>query len=111
VARLFFYIGLPSQVHGIIRPLMRFVQVSHPAGRVALKYIVVATQSIPVGHFPDVIFLTSEVLQCLFSPFYARFFIRADDISPVKQEKISILLNVINGDNFPAILREFIVCA
>jgi hypothetical protein len=47
--------------------------------------------------------------QALFAPYYARFLLRTDDIRQVKQDKIALLLNIVNPDNLQPILREFIV--
>ena len=49
------------------------------------------------------------MLQHLFSPHHVRFLIRSTDARPVKLDKIRLLLNIINPDNYQAILREFIV--
>lgn len=47
--------------------------------------------------------------QAMFAPYYTRFLVRTDDIRQVKQNKIALLLNIINPDNLQPILREFIV--
>jgi len=40
---------------------------------------------------------------------YTRFLVRCDDLKEVKKDKIRLMLNVVNGENWAAILREFIV--
>lgn len=47
--------------------------------------------------------------QHLFAPYYTRFLVRSDDLTQVKKDKIRLLLNVLNTDNYAAIMREFIV--
>lgn len=50
-----------------------------------------------------------NTLQDLLAPHLMRFLARCDDLSEVKKDKIRIMLNIVNGENWAAILREFIV--
>ncbi|KAG6828949.1 hypothetical protein H0H87_000222 [Tephrocybe sp. NHM501043] len=93
VTRIFFYAGLPSSLHKIVNPLLRLLSSSAEVERVVLVYLNVISRSVPG----------------LFAPFYSRFLVRTDDLLQVKQDKIKLLLNIINVDNYPTILRELIV--
>jgi len=44
----------------------------------------------------------------LFTPYYPRFLLRTDDLRQVKQDKIRLLLRIVNPDTYQVILREFI---
>lgn len=50
-----------------------------------------------------------DAMQELLAPDYTRFLVRCDDLSAVKKDKIQLMLNVVNVENWAAILREFIV--
>ncbi|KAG6812288.1 hypothetical protein H0H92_003597 [Tricholoma furcatifolium] len=92
VTRIFFYAGPPSFISQIVNPLLRLLSNSSEVERVVLVYLNVLAKSAPN----------------LFAPFYPRFLVRTDDVLQVKQEKIKLLLTIVNVDNFPTILRELI---
>jgi AP-3 complex subunit beta len=48
-------------------------------------------------------------IQDMFSPYYSRFLLRTNDARETKRNKIQLLLQVLNSENYGAILREFIV--
>ena len=50
-----------------------------------------------------------DAMQELLAPHYTRFLVRCDDLSGVKKDKIQLMLNAVNVENWAAILREFIV--
>ncbi|KAG5646111.1 hypothetical protein DXG03_004350 [Asterophora parasitica] len=92
VSRIFYYAGPPSQLSKIVQPLLRLLSISKEVERVVLVYLHMISRTAPN----------------LFAPFYPRFLLRTDDLRQVKQDKIKLLLNIINVDNYSAILREFI---
>ncbi|KAI0249870.1 adaptin N terminal region-domain-containing protein [Lactifluus subvellereus] len=92
VTRAFYYLALSSHHHKIIRPLLRLLAVSPEVERVILTYIL----------------FISQASSHLFSPYYTRFVVRADDSTQVKDTKIRLLRNFITADNFQALLREFV---
>ncbi|EGN98995.1 hypothetical protein SERLA73DRAFT_168569 [Serpula lacrymans var. lacrymans S7.3] len=91
VVRVFFYIAPPSQHSRFTNPLLRILSNSRAVERVALSYLVVITCAHP--H--------------LFSSHYLRLLVRADDPQQVRRDKIRVLLNILNADNYQIILREF----
>lgn len=50
---------------------------------------------------------TYLTLQSLLQPYVARFYIRAGDMSQVKQAKIRILVSLLSPGNGQSLLREF----
>jgi AP-3 complex subunit beta len=54
VARVFYYLALPSQHHKIVRPLLRLLAMSLEAERVVLAYI------LSISHTASVRFLQSH---------------------------------------------------
>ncbi|KAL1728455.1 adaptin N terminal region-domain-containing protein [Schizophyllum commune] len=90
--RVFYYAGTPSYRGKIVQPLIRLLAMSKEVERVTITHILLLSESLP--H--------------LFSPHHVRFLIRSTDARPVKLDKIRLLLNIINPDNYQAILREFI---
>ncbi|KAG6900585.1 hypothetical protein C0993_008303 [Termitomyces sp. T159_Od127] len=94
VTRIFFYASPPSYLSKIVNPLLRLLSSSTEVERVVLVYINAIARSAP--H--------------LFSPFFARFLVRSDDLLQVKREKIKLLLTILTVDNHPTILRELVVC-
>ncbi|KIM84396.1 hypothetical protein PILCRDRAFT_818757 [Piloderma croceum F 1598] len=95
VVRVVYYLAPPSHLPKILHPLLRLPHISPAVERVVLSYVLLISSSHPA----------------LFAPYYTRFLVRTDDIRQVKQDKISLLLNLITSDNLQAILREFIDCA
>ncbi|KZT06124.1 uncharacterized protein LAESUDRAFT_813041 [Laetiporus sulphureus 93-53] len=95
VARVFYYLAPTSEIPKIVSPLLRLLHASQEIERVVLAYLVIASWSI---------------CQTL-APFYSRLLVRADDVPPVKKDKAHLLRNLINTDNYQALLREFIIYA
>ncbi|KAF9000675.1 adaptin N terminal region-domain-containing protein [Cyathus striatus] len=91
-ARIFYYVAPPSQLEKIVQPLLRLLFSSRETERVVLAYILVISKSHP--H--------------LFAPYYSRLLLRADDLRPVKKDKIRLLLTILSPENYSAILRELI---
>lgn len=48
-------------------------------------------------------------MQSLFTPYYTRFLVSADDLRVVKLTKIQLLLHLLTPETYSSILREFIV--
>ncbi|KAG5637426.1 hypothetical protein H0H81_004633 [Sphagnurus paluster] len=92
VTRVFFYAGPPSYLSKTVLPLIRLLSISREVERVVLVYLNVIARAAP--H--------------LFAPFYPRFLVRTDDLRHVKQDKIKLLLTIIDVENYTAILRELI---
>lgn len=91
-ARVIYYTG-PSSYHSkVVQPLLRLLHTSPEVERVVLAYILVICRMSPT----------------LFSDFHSRFFLRTDDLRPVKRDKIAILLCITSNDNRQTILRELI---
>ncbi|TFK82840.1 hypothetical protein K466DRAFT_603355 [Polyporus arcularius HHB13444] len=95
VARVFYYLGLPSDLPKIVPPLLRLLHVSPEIERVVLRNLV----------------LTSNELSDVLAKSYTRFLVRADDPQQVKKDKLRLLRSVITVDNYPSLLREFIFYA
>ena len=56
------------------------------------------------------LYLILEVtLQSLFAPQYSRFLIRSTDLPSTKRDKMRVMLELVNDDNYQPLLREFIV--
>ncbi|TFY72051.1 hypothetical protein EVG20_g958 [Dentipellis fragilis] len=92
VSRTFYYLALPSEHAKLVHPLLRLLDTSTEVERVTLTYILTIART-----SPD-----------LFAAQYARFLVCADDSSFVKAEKMRLLQLFVNGDNWQALLREFI---
>ncbi|KAI0259849.1 adaptin N terminal region-domain-containing protein [Gloeopeniophorella convolvens] len=92
VTRAFYYLGLPSQHHKIVHPLLRLLEVSPEIERVVLAYILSISRSAPQ----------------LFSLHYTRFIIRADDSTRLKEIKSRLLQYFVTAENHQALLREFV---
>ncbi|KAI0366314.1 hypothetical protein BV20DRAFT_972039 [Pilatotrama ljubarskyi] len=95
VARLFYYLAPPSDVPKIVSPLLRLLHISHEIERVVLTNLV----------------LTSSTLSDVLAKSYTQFLVRADDPRQVKRDKVRLLRSVINAENYPSLLREFICYA
>ncbi|TFK40175.1 adaptin N terminal region-domain-containing protein [Crucibulum laeve] len=91
-ARVIYYAAPPSYLSKIVNPLLRLLTTSKEVERVVLVYLLAISKTTP----------------SLFAPFYPRFLVRTDDMRQVKKDKIRLLLNVLNIDNYSAILRELI---
>lgn len=110
VARVFYFAGPPSYLSRVSEPLLRLLHTSKEVERVVLAYILVISRTSPVGPVsPLNISVADTFAQNLFAPFYPRFLLRTDDLRPVKQDKIRLLLRIVNPDSYQPILREFIV--
>ncbi|KAA1467419.1 hypothetical protein DENSPDRAFT_862985 [Dentipellis sp. KUC8613] len=92
VSRTFYYLALPSEHTKLVHPLLRLLDTSTEVERVTLTYILTIART-----SPD-----------LFAAQYARFLVCADDSSFVKAEKMHLLQLFVNGDNWQALLREFV---
>ncbi|KAI0313175.1 adaptin N terminal region-domain-containing protein [Amylostereum chailletii] len=90
--RAVYYLALPSEHPKIVVPLLRVLDISKEVERTAIVYILSIARTSP--H--------------LFSPYYTRFIIHADDSSPVKATKMRLLQLFVTADNHQALLREFI---
>ncbi|KAF9522067.1 adaptin N terminal region-domain-containing protein [Crepidotus variabilis] len=90
--RVLFYGAPPSYWSLFVNPLLRLLATSREVERVVLADLLIMTRTEP--H--------------LFSSHYTRFLVRSDDFTQVKKDKIRLLLNVLNIDNYAAIMREFI---
>ncbi|KAI9001544.1 adaptin N terminal region-domain-containing protein [Trametes punicea] len=95
VARVFYYLGPPSDLPKIVPPLLRLLHVSPEVERVVLTNLVLIATTL------------SESL----AKSYTRFLVRASDPRQVKKDKVRLLRTVINAENYPSLLREFICYA
>ncbi|EIW57778.1 uncharacterized protein TRAVEDRAFT_169778 [Trametes versicolor FP-101664 SS1] len=95
VARAFYYLGPSSDLPKIVPPLLRLLHISREIERVVLTNLVLISSSL------------SEVL----AKSYTQFLVRADDPRQVKKDKVHLLRSVINVENYPSLLREFICYA
>ncbi|KAF8150686.1 adaptin N terminal region-domain-containing protein [Crassisporium funariophilum] len=89
--KVLFYAAPLSYWPKFVHPLLRLLMTSKEVERVVLVDLIIITNVVP----------------SLFSPFYARFLVRSDDLIQVKKDKINLLLNVLTVDNYAAIMREF----
>lgn len=120
-ARVLFYTGPARYWLKFVQPLLRLLNASKEVERVVLVDLVTICRTAPVSltrfflsfclYFLEGILKNLFVLfkQDLFAPYYTRFLIRSDDLTPVKKDKIRLLLSVLTVDNYAAILRELIV--
>ncbi|KDQ53109.1 hypothetical protein JAAARDRAFT_137465 [Jaapia argillacea MUCL 33604] len=90
--KLIYYLGPPSSLPKVVQPLFRLLTISKEVERCALVYMRIIARRAP--H--------------LFAPFYTKILVRADDSTPVKRDKVKLLLTFLNTDNYQALLREFI---
>ncbi|PPQ75253.1 hypothetical protein CVT24_007431 [Panaeolus cyanescens] len=91
-AKVFFYVAPPSYWTKFVNPVLRLLLSSKEQERVALTDI----------------YLIAKYTPELFSPHFSRFLVRADDPQATKILKIRLLSKLINSENYPTILREFI---
>ncbi|KAJ7274492.1 adaptin N terminal region-domain-containing protein [Mycena haematopus] len=92
VTRVYYYASPPSYHSRVVQPMLRLLHTLKEVERVVVAYVLAVSRSAPN----------------LFSPFYHQFLVRTDDLRPVKQAKIKVLLLLANFDTHQAILREFI---
>ncbi|THH26301.1 hypothetical protein EUX98_g7887 [Antrodiella citrinella] len=90
VARVFYYLAPPSEIKKMASPLIRLLHVSSEVERVALAYLLIV----------------SHTQASLLAPHYPAFFVRSDDIRPIKQDKMQLLRIVISADNYQALLHD-----
>ncbi|OSX59030.1 hypothetical protein POSPLADRAFT_1151272 [Postia placenta MAD-698-R-SB12] len=95
VARVFYYLGPPSEVSKVVCPLLRLLPTAPEVERVVLAHL----GTVLIG------------IQQALSPFYNRLLVRADDVRQVKKDKVRLLCAVISTDNYQPLLREFITYA
>ncbi|KAH9902562.1 adaptin N terminal region-domain-containing protein [Cubamyces lactineus] len=95
VARVFYYLGPPTDLPKIVQPLLRLLHVSSEVERVILTNLVLISSTV------------SDVL----AKSYTYLLVRADDSRQVKKNKIRLLRSVVNAENYPSLLREFICYA
>ncbi|KAL7279380.1 hypothetical protein ACG7TL_007221 [Trametes sanguinea] len=95
VARVFYYLGPPTDLPKIVPPLLRLLHISPEIERVILTNLVLISSAL------------SEVL----AKSYTRLLVRASDPRQVKKDKVRLLRAVINAENYPSLLREFICYA
>ncbi|KAI9066121.1 hypothetical protein FKP32DRAFT_1589999 [Trametes sanguinea] len=95
VARVFYYLGPPTDLPKIAPPLLRLLHISPEIERVILTNLALISSPL------------SEVL----AKSYTRLLVRASDPRQVKKDKVRLLRAVINAENYPSLLREFICYA
>ena len=112
VARVFYYLGLPSDLPKIVPPLLRLLHVSPEVERVILRNLALTSTELSVSVYEKgELDLCSEqsVSQEVLAKSYTQLLVRADDHQQVKKDKVRLLRAVVNVDNYPSLLREFIV--
>ncbi|KAF9264864.1 hypothetical protein L218DRAFT_979527 [Marasmius fiardii PR-910] len=92
VTRVFWCVGLPTDHHQFVQPLLRLLQMSREIERVVLTYVLVIART----------------ASSLFSNYYSRFFLYSQDNGVTKKMKIAMLLQLVNFENHQVILRELI---
>jgi len=92
---------------------LRLFIVSREVERVVLADLLIISKKDPVCSptFFKLLCVCLSFIQDLLAPHYTRFLVRCDDLKEVKKDKIRLMLNVVNDENWAAILREFIVCS
>ncbi|KAJ3510883.1 hypothetical protein NLJ89_g4416 [Agrocybe chaxingu] len=78
--KVIFYGAPPSYWHLFVHPLMRLLSISKEVERVVLVDLLIIAKQAPQ----------------LFSPYYARFLARSDDLTQVKKDKIRLMLKCSN---------------
>ncbi|KAF8622581.1 hypothetical protein AX15_006925 [Amanita polypyramis BW_CC] len=91
-ARILYYAGPSSYIQKAVQPLLRLMNQSREVERVVLVYLLTISRT----HREP------------FIPYYSRFFIRRDDISQVKRDKLQLLMNLLTVENSQAIIHELI---
>jgi AP-3 complex subunit beta len=111
-----YYLGPPSYWPLFVPHVLRLLTVSREVERVVLADLLIISKKDPVcisfGFQAMNGLLTRpslNTLQDLLALHFTRFLVRCDDLGEVKKAKIRLMLNVVNDENWAAILREFIV--
>ncbi|TBU27074.1 adaptin N terminal region-domain-containing protein [Dichomitus squalens] len=95
VARVIYYLAPQNELPKIVPPLLRLLHVSPEVERIVLTNLTI----------------TSSALTDILAKSYIAFLVRADDPQRVKKDKVRLLRAVVNPENYPSLLREFICYA
>lgn len=107
VARIFYYLAPLSQRPKAVSPLLRLLHTSRQIERVVVENLAVIAIESPVSPVLSSCFPLLTPLQALLAKHHATFYIRADDLTQVKQAKLRILVALLSADNYTTFLREF----